>query len=261
MTKKTTLTLFYGAIALLCIGIILLSRFLHRANEAQGVMPGNEIRADGDPAKPYEFNNNDLMHAYINPGKEVPEVWFELEKDLKATNQLGEEVSLFDLRGKVVLVANFFAVCPMCAQRNGEELYKIYEAFRDDPDFHVVCISVDPENDDVAKLKSYGEALNADPSNWWFLNAGSEEDTHRYLEQELKFFKIEERTDPLDIEANGRFAHDLGFILLNRDLDVVGKWPLSYARTPEAKVISPNGYERLKKQLFERIERELAKKP
>lgn len=261
MTKKTTLTLFYGGIGLLCIGIMFLSRYLHHANESQGIKPSNEARMELDPKKLHQLNAYDLANYIVNPGKAKVEVWFEIDEDLEATNQLGEEVSLSDLSGKVVLVANFFAVCPMCAQRNGEELYKIYETFRDHPDFHIVCISVDPANDDVEKLKAYGEALNADPSNWWFLNAGSEEETHRYLEEQLKFFSVVERTDPLDIEANGRFSHDLGFLLLNRDLDVVGKWPLAYARTPEAKAIDPELYDKLKKSLFERIDRELKAKP
>ena len=147
----------------------------------------------------------------------------------------------------------------MCAQRNGAELHKIYETFSSDPDFQIVCISVDPENDDVERLKAYGAALNADPANWWFLNAGSEEKTHRYLEDELKFFGIRERKDPVDIEANGRFAHDLGFILVDRDFRVVGKWPLADARSPDAVKRQPGLYDALKKDLFERIRTELDK--
>lgn len=238
MSKKATLTIFYSAIALFCLAILLLSRYLHHQNENSGKMPEPPTQV-------------------IDVGKEKPVEWFTIEEDLVATNQEGKEVRLSDLKGKVWLAANFFAVCPMCAQRNGEELHKIYEAFGDDPDFHMVCISVDPENDHVERLKAYGGALNADPSNWWFLNAGSEEETHRYIEEELKFFGVRERKDPVDIEANGRYAHDLAFILVDRDFRVVGKWPLADARTPEAKARQPELYDELKKDLFERIRAEL----
>lgn len=238
MTKKTTLTLFYGGIALLCVAIITLSRYLHNKNESSNRMPGIE-------------------HKVVNTGKEEAKDWFVIQEDLEATNQEGKSVKLSDLKGKVWLAANFFAVCPMCAQRNGEELHKIYDAFGDHPDFHIVCISVDPENDDVERLKGYGEALGANPASWWFLNAGSEEKTHRYIEEQLKFFGVRERKDPDDIASNGRFAHDLAFILVDRQFRVIGKWPLSDARSPEAKERQPGLYDELKKDLFERIRAEL----
>ena len=238
MTKKTTLILFYGAIALICVAVVILSRYLHHQNESSGAMP-------------------DQPTAIVNSGKTEAEQWFAIEEDLVATNQEGKEVKLSDLKGKVWLAAEFFAVCPMCAQRNGEELHKIYEAYGDHPDFHIVCISVDPENDDVERLAAYGKALNADPKKWWFLNAGSEEHTHHYLEEELKFFGVRERKDPADIEANGRFAHDLGFLLVDRDFRVIGKWPLADARSPDAKQRQPGLYEELKKDLFERLRAEL----
>lgn len=240
MTKKTTLILFYGAIALISIGVIFLSRFLHRQNAESSQMPG-------------------AATMVINTGKTQTRYWFPIANDLEGVNQEGERVKLSDLKGKVWLVANFFAVCPMCAQRNGAELTKIYQAFKDNPHFHMVCITVDPDNDNAEKLKAYGDALNADPANWWFFNAGNQQDTHRYLEEELKYFSIRERRDPIDIQANGRFAHDLGFILVDSNFHVIGKWPLSDARSSEAVRRDPGLYDRLSRELMERIKDELDK--
>ena len=98
---------------------------------------------------------------------------------------------------------------------------------------------MDPENDKQEKLADYAKALGADSKNWWFLNAGDTKSTHTYLEKELKFFGIRERTDPVDIEANGRYAHDLGFLLVDREFRVIGKWPLADARSEEARKRGP----------------------
>ncbi len=234
MKKTTTLAIFYSCVGLFCIAILAVA-FLIRSR-----MP--------EP---------DLSSIVIDAGKESTDEWFKIEKDLEAVNQEGEAVKLSDLKGKVWLVAEFFAICPHCAVRNGEELHKIFDEFKDNPDFHIVCISVDPENDDVSKLKDYSTALNADSSKWWFLNAGDIDETHQYLEKELKFFGVRERKNPADIEANGRFLHDLGFLLVDRDFRVVGKWPLADARSEEARQRDPGLYDRLKKDLFERIETEL----
>lgn len=139
-------------------------------------------------------------------------------------------------------------MCPHCALRNGQELREILNEFSSHQDFHLTCISIDPETDNVDKLKDYASALNADPKNWWFLTTGDNAKAHDYMEGTLKFFKIKQRTDPADIESNGRFAHDLGLALVNKNFEVVGKWPLADARKTD-----PVLYESLKKDMYEKF--------
>lgn len=234
MSRKLTITIFYTGIALFSALILFI---------AWSLRPGL--------TKSYE------PPIAVDTGKVEASEWFGIQRDFAGINQEGDEVSLFDLRGKVWLLGQFFAVCPHCAVRNGTEMRAIYDEFRDHPDFHVVCITVDPDEDDQEKLSDYAAALGAETRNWWFINSGDEEATHKYLEKELGFFGIRERTDPLDIQANGRFAHDLGLMVVNRDLEVIGKWPLADARTPEAEERDPGLYERLKGEILERIRVEL----
>jgi cytochrome oxidase Cu insertion factor (SCO1/SenC/PrrC family) len=237
MNKKTTLILFYSGVAVVCAAILALVNFV--------ILPG--LKSKG-------AETND----FTNVGQQRDEKWFSIGKDLVATNQAGEKVKLSDLRGKVWVVAEFFAVCPHCAVRNGKELREIYEAFGDHPDFQIVCISVDPQQDDVEKLKDYAEALGADSKNWWFLNAGDEKSTHEYLEQTLKFLGVRERTDPAQIEANGRFEHDMGILAVNRDFSTFGKWDLAFQRS---ELGTPEGYKAVKASMMERLRAELDKKP
>ena len=235
MKRTTTIALFYTGVAIVSIAILGLAFYL------RSQLPQPDVA------------------AIVNAGKQTVPTWFEIEKDLNAVNQDAKNVKLSELKGKVWIAAEFFAVCPHCAVRNGEELRKIYDEFKNHPDFHIVCISVDPENDKQEKLSDYAQALSADSHNWWFLNAGDAAATHEYLEKELKFFAIKHRTDPLDIEANGRYSHDLGFLLVDRDFKVIGKWPLADARSEEARKLTPDLYDRLKKELFDRIRMELEK--
>jgi cytochrome oxidase Cu insertion factor (SCO1/SenC/PrrC family) len=236
MTKRTTLTLFYAGVALVCAAILALVNFL--------ILPGLKTKG----AETIDF---------ANVGRQRQEAWFPIGKDLVATNQAGETVKLSDLRGKVWVVAEFFAVCPHCAVRNGKELREIYDAFKDRPDFHIVCISVDPQQDDVEKLKDYAEALGADSKNWWFLNAGDEKATHEYLEKTLKFLGVRERTDPAQIEANGRFEHDMGLLAVSRDFSTFGKWDLAFQRS---ELGTPEGYKSVKSAMMTRLREELDKK-
>lgn len=238
MKRNTTIALFYTGVAAICIGVISLSIYLSKGLNA-----------------PYQ------APLVVNSGKDTAPEWFEITKDLPATNQDNQAVKLSDLRGKVWIVAEFFAICPNCAIRNGAELRQIYDEFKANPDFHIACISVDPENDHQEQLADYAKAVGAETKNWWFLNAGTAETTHNYLEHELKFFGIRERKDPLDIETNGKYAHDLGFILVDRNFHVIGKWPLADARSEDAKKLDPDMYQKLKNELLKRIRTEIAKKP
>jgi len=238
MTKRTSIILFYCGVAAICAAILALVNFV--------LVPG--LKAKGHETE-----------VFVNVGKDGQKQWFPIAKDLVATNQAGESVKLSDLRGKVFVIAEFFAVCPHCAVRNGKELRAIYDQFKSDPGFQMVCISVDPTTDDTEKLNDYADALGADPKNWWFLNAGDEKATHDYLENTLKFFGIRERTDAEDIEANGRFKHDMGLIVVDKDFNVVGKWPLADARSEEGRKLNPGLYEKLKAEMLERISAELKK--
>lgn len=190
----------------------------------------------------------------VNAGAEVQETLFAIENDLEATNQLGEAVKLSDLKGKVWVVGEFFAICPHCALRNGQELRELVNEFSANKNFHMACISIDPETDTVERLKDYASALNADPQQWWFLTTGNNAKAHEYMEGTMKFFKIKLRTDSADIESNGKYAHDLGLAVVNQNFEVIGKWPLADARKTD-----PALYERLKKDMYDKIRKELAK--
>jgi protein SCO1/2 len=233
MNRKSTITIFYVGVALLSVAILGLAFFIRSR------LPKPELP------------------PVVQTGGERLDQWFPIERDFFATNQEGEQVKLSDLRGKVWVVAQFFAVCPHCAERNGAELREIYDRFKNHPDFHMVCITVDPETDDVAKLGEYAASLGAETGDWWFLTAGDVKATHRYLEDELKFFGIRERTDPLDVQAQGRYAHDLGLLLVNREFNVIGKWPLAEARSEQGRQLDPDLYENLKAEMHSRIAAEL----
>ncbi|MEM9238237.1 MAG: SCO family protein [Verrucomicrobiota bacterium] len=236
MKGKSQLVLIYGIVGVLSLVMILLFR-----NVGAG-FPEAE------------------MPLILDAGKEEVGPLYTVQEDIEITNQAGETVSFKEsLEGKVTIIAEFFAVCPHCAVRNGKELGEIYRQFGDHPDFRIICISVDPETDGIEQLKAYGEALEADPKNWWFVRAESEAEVHRYLEEELKFFKIKRWVNPIDIASNGQFSHDMDFIVIDRDLQAIGKWPLVGARSPAESERDPGRYGREKMEMFEAIREELDK--
>lgn len=210
MSDKAKIVAIYVGAALLLVAVTLMSLFVRIGRDAK------------------EKREMELRIAK-NVGRERAAEMVRLEKDLVAVNQAGEEVRLSELKDKVWLAAQFFAECPMCAQRNGDHLARFYEKYRDNPDFHIVCVSVDPENDDPEKLSEVAKVLNADVSNWWFLT-GDRETLHNYMTEEMKFLSVRERTDPVEIDAKGRFAHDMGVAVFGKGMVMKEKKDLFFAR-------------------------------
>lgn len=235
MTDRGKIFAIYGTVAVL--SVLIVGTAIHLGN--------------GVPDQP--------QPEFLNAGKEHTETFFQIQKDFTGVNQSGEQVKLSDLKGKVWLVAEFFAICPHCAARNGQEIKSLFDKFKDHPDFHITCISVDPTTDTPERLTEYSKALEADPSRWWFMSHPDEKETHEYLEKELKFLRVKERMDPADREANGRFEHDMSITLVDREWNVVGKWNLYGARSEEGRKQDPEAYDRMRGELVSRLTEELEK--
>lgn len=225
MSDKAKIVMVYASVVLVAVVVIGSSMWIRKSREA----------------------------AFQSVGAERPEVLMTLEEDLVATNQDGREVRLSELRDKVWVALEFFASCPQCAKRNYTDLLKIYAEFKGDPNFHMVCITVDPETDGVEELQAYAEALEADSGDWWFLT-GPKEELHRYLTEEMKFLDVRERVDPEAIALEGRYAHDLGLELFRPGWEMVDKADLAWAMQQ-----SPERHAELYEEFRARIASELAK--
>lgn len=145
-----------------------------------------------------------------------------LEEDIELTRQDGAQVKLSDLHDKVWIAAQFYASCPMCAKRNAGALIEVYRKFQDDPDFKVVCLSVDPAQDTNEHLQAMQEQMDVDGESWWFLKA-EQEKIWDYMRNVMYFTDIRERTVPEEIAAKGRWSHDLGLQIYRGDA-LVGRW-------------------------------------
>ncbi len=152
-----------------------------------------------------------------------------LEKDLVLKDQDGGDARMSELKGKVWAFAQFYATCPMCAERNSQGLKNLYEKFKGNPDFRLVCITVNPESDGVAEMKSYAEGLGADTSNWLFLT-GDAKLLKDYMISEMKYQPIVKRENPEEAATLGEYEHDMSIAVYDRNLSMVSRHDLYNAR-------------------------------
>jgi cytochrome oxidase Cu insertion factor (SCO1/SenC/PrrC family) len=84
------------------------------------------------------------------------------------TERSGKPFDSASLRGKVWLASVFFANCPGPCFRENQALADILRRIPD-PDFMVVSVTCDPENDTPESLRRYADRFEADPARWKFL--------------------------------------------------------------------------------------------
>jgi cytochrome oxidase Cu insertion factor (SCO1/SenC/PrrC family) len=84
------------------------------------------------------------------------------------TDQTGATFDSASLKGKVWMGAVFFSNCPGPCFRENQAVADILREI-DDPEFVVVSLTCDPENDTPEVLRRYAERFEADPARWKFL--------------------------------------------------------------------------------------------
>lgn len=84
------------------------------------------------------------------------------------TERSGKPFDSASLRGKVWLASVFFANCPGPCFRENQALADILQRIPD-PDFMVVSVTCDPDNDTPESLRRYADRFEADPARWKFL--------------------------------------------------------------------------------------------
>jgi len=85
------------------------------------------------------------------------------------TNQDGKLVTQRDVEGKVYVAEYFFTTCPSICPMLNTNMLKIYEAYKNEPNFLILSHTVDPDRDNAARLKWYSDSLHVDTQHWIFL--------------------------------------------------------------------------------------------
>ncbi len=169
-------------------------------------------------------------HLYVDTvvnkvvrGKEVSDtVWHRLP-DIQLTNQLGKQVSMDDLKGRIIVADFFFTRCPSICPALTRNMKALQDALkmrdvtkRIDTSFvHFLSFSIDPERDSVPVLKKYADRYGINHDVWWLLT-GPKKEVYDYAINEMKLGV----TDGGQVDSN--FIHSPYFVLLDKDRVVRG---------------------------------------
>jgi protein SCO1/2 len=144
-------------------------------------------------------------------GKPLP-VYGEIA-DFNLTNQLGQAVSLKDLRGKVWLADVIFTRCAGPCRQMTRNMHELQEQISARDLVRLISISTDSDYDKPPILKSHAEKYGVDFNRWWFLT-GPKTEIARLAVGSLKLTALENtegREYPEDL-----FIHSTIFVLVDR---------------------------------------------
>jgi len=203
--------------------------------------------SDGAIAMPRRYYY-DSVSVEMKDGKKIDDTIWHQVNNFFLTNQLGQNVSLDSLNGKVIVADFFFTHCPnICPTltRNMKQLQDALklkdETKREDASFvHFLSFTVDPKRDSATVLKKYADKFSVDPDVWWLLT-GSKKDIYDFALNELKmgiadgdgadtnFIHTQKMVlldkqhivrgyyDGLDSSSLSKLANDIVFIMLEKD--------------------------------------------
>jgi len=194
------------ALLALCIAILLplVSYFIVKGVSRDAIhMPGH-----------YYFD--DTIDSVKN-GKLVTDTIWHQVANVTLKNQLGETVSIKDLRGKIVVADFFFTHCPSICPFLTKNMKGLQDALkmkdvtkRVDTSFvQFLSFSVDPERDSVAQLKKYADRFGVNSDVWWLLT-GPKKTIYDFALNEVKLGL----QDGEGVDSN--FIHTQKFVVLDR---------------------------------------------
>lgn len=165
----------------------------------------------------------DTVLTKIEGGKEITDTVWHKVANIRLTNQLGEEVSLDDVRGKVIVANFFFTRCPSICPTLTVNMKRLQSALKlqdvtrkiDTSFVQFLSFSVDPVRDSATQLKKFADRYGVNHDVWWMLT-GDKKTIYDFALNEVKLSAI----DGEGVDSN--FIHTEKFVLMDRDRVVRG---------------------------------------
>lgn len=182
--------------------------------------------ADSAVAIPRHYLPDSIVTKVVDGKMTTDTVWHTVE-NIRLQNQLGDTVSLYDIKNKAIVADFFFTSCGSICPKLTANMAKMQQAFIKGPggfsknlaDSSIVqflSFTIDPERDSVPVLKKYADKHGANSDNWWFLT-GPKDTIYNFIFEQLRVDKYNS-DGPLDPD----FAHTQRFVLIDRDHHIRG---------------------------------------
>lgn len=165
----------------------------------------------------------DSVVTRVKDGKEITDTIWHKVANISLQNQLGDTVSLDQLKGKVIIIDFFFthcaSICPILTHnmRRMQDALKLRDDMKgvDTSFVRFLSLTVDPAHDSPPVLKKYADHYGVNPDVWWLLT-GPKKTIYDFALHELKLGL----QDSVSVDSN--FVHTDYVALLDKDRVIRG---------------------------------------
>ena len=130
-------------------------------------------------------------------------------------NQNGNNISQEFYHNKIYVADFFFTTCPSICPIMTNNMLKVQEKIKNDPNVLIVSFSVDPKTDSVAQLKNYAEEKGINDLKWNLLT-GDKKQIYDLARKSFFVAEIDKDSDSNDI------IHTENFVLVDPDKRIRG---------------------------------------
>jgi len=172
---------------------------------------------------PRRFLMDDVVTKTVD-GKTTTDTIWHKTGNITLANQLGDTVSLYDIKNRIIVVDFFFTRCPNICPVMTQNMARLQQSFShytqgrkviDSTIVQFVSLTVDPERDSVGALRKYADKFHVNHDNWWMLT-GDKKKIYDFALNEIKLATV----DGEGVDSS--FIHSQRFVLLDKDYTVRG---------------------------------------
>jgi protein SCO1/2 len=164
----------------------------------------------GDENNALPILGNRHVNEFEIEGKVVKDTVYHTIANFSFTNQEGQEISNYTTDGKVYIADFFFTSCPTICPIMKTQMLRVYEKFKDEPEFLILSHTLDPEHDTAELLKDYAYKIGVEDDKTWQFLTGDQE----------KIFEIGQTsyltTAMTDKDEPGGILHSGAFVLVDQ---------------------------------------------
>jgi len=140
--------------------------------------------------------------------------------DFALTNQIGQPITLTDLRGKVWVADIIFTRCAGPCWRMTQEMKELEQALPPASQAKLVTLTTDPDFDTPTVMNARAQQFNADPRRWLFLT-GTKSQIANLAIHSLKLTAIEKKPEERE-SAQDLFIHSTIFVVIDKQAQLRG---------------------------------------
>lgn len=149
-------------------------------------------------------------------GKTITDTIYHTIAPFSFTDQDENTITNEEMKGKVYVADFFFTTCPTICPIMKTQMLRVYDKFKENPDFQILSHSIDPTYDTVQVLKDYSVRLGIEDASTWHFLTGDQEKIFEIGQTSYLATAMEDKNEP------GGFLHSGAFILIDRDGHIRG---------------------------------------